>query len=90
MTTNFLAILFVNLPSIISNVIPEMLTQKYKIGKLFFHRFHNIAEFFGTKSQFDKKKSQSLNFSNLENFGNCWGENDASWKVFHGYQCCLK
>ena len=33
---------------------------------------------------------KSLNYSNLENFGDSWGENDASWKVDHGDQCCLK
>ena len=25
-----------------------------------------------------------LNFSNLENFGDSWRENDASWKIYHG------
>ena len=30
-----------------------------------------------------------LNFSNLENFGDSWGENNASWKVDHENQCCL-
>ena len=33
---------------------------------------------------------KSFNFQNLENFGDSWGENDASWKVEHGNQCCLK
>ena len=33
---------------------------------------------------------QSLNFSNLENVGDSWRENDAFWKVDHGNQCCLK
>ena len=32
---------------------------------------------------------KSLNFTNLDNFGESWGENDASWKVDHGNQCCL-
>ena len=33
---------------------------------------------------------KSLYFSNLENFGDSWGENDASWKVDHENQFCLK
>jgi len=32
---------------------------------------------------------KSLNFSNLENFGDSWRENDASWKVDYRYKCCL-
>ena len=28
-------------------------------------------------------------FSNLKNFGNSWGENDASWKIYQRDQCCL-
>jgi len=33
---------------------------------------------------------KALNFTNLENFGDSWGENNASSKVDHVNQCCLK
>ena len=33
---------------------------------------------------------KSLNFTNLENLGDSWGENNASWKVDHGDISCLK
>ena len=31
-----------------------------------------------------------VNCLNLKIFGDSWGENDASWKVDYGTQCCLK
>ena len=42
------------------------------------------------KSEISVRFVKSLNFTNLENFGDSWGENDASWNVDHGNQCCLK
>ena len=33
------------------------------------------------KSEISVRFVKSLNFSNLENFGDSWGENDVSWKV---------
>ena len=55
-----------------------------------------LTTFISTKTFYDQiwniyvRFVKSLNFSNLENFGDSWGENDAPWKVDHGNQLCLK
>ena len=69
----------------------KSLSWRYKLFKILF-----LTIFIPTKTLYDKKWNicvrffKSLNFSNLENFGDSWGENDASWNVDHGDLCCLK
>ena len=64
------------------------LSFRYKLLKISF-----LTTFITIKTLYDEiwniyvRFVKSLNFSNLETFGDSWGENDASWKVDHGVQC---
>ena len=54
-----------------------------------------LTTFISTKTLYNQMWNicvivKSRNFSDLENFGDSWRENDASWKIYHGDQCCLK
>ena len=66
----------------------ESFSLRYKLFKISF-----LTTFISIKTLYDQicdKFIKSLNFSNLENVGNSWRENNASWMVDHEDQYCLK